>query len=119
MPGNTLGSRGTYTYTDDFDSEYLYTTDVDLATAVGATPATNAELPSLPSRFRPRGVYWEADTGERKFIIVPNIASSAWADASQTVTIDGLQGKTSGRRGERQSYLRLTAAPTPDPTPGP
>lgn len=103
MAGNTLGGRAYYRYEDDAGNEFKFLTDEDLGDAGGNTK--NDTLPDLPRRFKPRGVYAQANSGERKFIVVGDVTGSLYAsNASQTVTIDTLQFKTTGRRGEQVSF---------------
>lgn len=103
MAGNKLGARGRYQYEDDAGNTFAITTDNDLATAAGLTAATNQ--PRLPARFKPRGVYVEDATGARKFIKVGDVTSTLYAsNAPQTVTIDGVNFTTTGRKGEKVSF---------------
>lgn len=103
---NTLGPRRYYEYTADNNGKYKYLTDQDLGTAVNAT--LNDSNPDLPRRFKPRGVYVEAEVdGQtvRKFVICPATSTAAYAaTASTTVTIDETEFKTTGRVGERQTF---------------
>lgn len=109
MAGNLLGARKYYAYTlDDGTSQYKYLTDENLGEAVGAVE--NDALQDLPRRFEPRGVYAEDDDGNRKFVICPTVGNATYvATSSTTITIDGTAFKTTGRRGERQSFGRNPA----------
>lgn len=104
MAGNTLGERSYFAYTSDTGQAFKYLTDDDLGEAVGATP--NDTNPDLPRRFKPRGVYVQhPDTGQRKFLICPTLANTVYAaNASQTVSIDDEDFKTTGRKGEQVSF---------------
>lgn len=103
MPGNALGPRLYYAYTSDGGVAYKYLTDQDLGTAVGAT--LNDTNPDMPKRFKPRGVYVESSSGNRKFVICPLLTTTAYnSNASTSVTIDGVTFKTTGRKGEKQSF---------------
>lgn len=106
MAGNTLGARRYYAYTSDTGTQYSYLTDQNLGEAMGAVE--NDTLPGFPRRFKPRGVYVEGDVeGDfiRKFVICPLTTTAAYAATGSTqVTIDEATLKTTGRRGERQSF---------------
>lgn len=106
MPGNTLGARRYYKYTSDDGTDYKYLTDLNLGTAVEAT--LDDTLPGLPRRFKPRGVYVEAEIDGsfvRKFLTCPLSTTPAYAAASSTeVTIDEQAFKTTGRRGEKTTF---------------
>lgn len=111
MPGNRLGSKSKYVYTNDFGDEYLLTLDDDLVlTNSGLTvaPAGTTAQPA-PKRFQPRGVYVQqfiAGQGNaRKFLVAGTPAAGLYATNSpQDVTIDGETFTSTGRRGERQTF---------------
>ena len=106
MAFNTLGPRGRYEYTSDTGNTYTIETDVDLATAAGLTPAGSPEAPPLPKGLSPRVVFVQATVAgrlARKNLIV-NADSALYTDSRQTVTIDGTQGTTTGRKGESLSF---------------
>lgn len=119
MTGNLLGVRRYYRYEDDTGLEYSYLTDQDLGTAVGAVE--DDSLPPFPRRFKPRGVYCQATINNRlvrKFVIIPEVASSTlWENSSNSITIDSQAFTTTGRRGEQISYG--TNPPTQNPAPNP
>lgn len=111
MPkGQFLGSKSKYIYKTDSDKTILLRLDDDLVlTGSGLAVADPANPPTDVigkfDRFRPRGVYWEATAvgfeGKRKFIVCgQNTASLYTEDASQAITIDGVAGVTTGKRGE-------------------
>lgn len=103
MPGNLLGERRYYAYTDDTGETYTYLTDEDLGTAVGAT--LDDSNPPFPRRFEPRGVYVQDTEGNRKFLICPTTDNTYYSsNSSQDITIDTATFKTTGRRGEKQSF---------------
>jgi len=106
MPGNTLGQRGYYIYETDTADIHSYLTDRDLGAAVNAVLGDTD--PPFPRRFSPRGVHVQATIAGkivRKFLICPQPTNALFASSSsQTVTIDGTAFKTTGRRGESQSF---------------
>jgi hypothetical protein len=111
---NTLGNRKYFVYTDDTGEQYNILTDEDLGIAGGLTVAT-AGNPTLPRRFKPRGVYVEAVVeGEnvRKFLVCSDTSPAYASNISTNVTIDGTVFQTTGRRGEKASFPRFDA-PTP------
>jgi hypothetical protein len=119
MPvGQFTGSRQTYIYVADDNNSYLLKMDetlgsIDGAGNVVATIANSGDAQNKPVGFQPRGVYWEATAapiGARKFIVCGDRADDLYsAETSQALTIDGVAGITTGRRGERFTYTRLSA----------
>lgn len=116
--GQFTGKRGGYLYTDEAGREYLLLLDNTLATLAGtglvrATTANSTTSSPKPIRFKPRGVYWESTTSAtpgRKFIICGTQLSALYAsNAPVALTIDGIAGVTTGRKGESLSYLQLPA----------
>ena len=120
MPeGQYLGSRQTYIYTSDNLDEYFLVTDETLGdlAGTGLTAATTGSSASpMPKRFKPRIVHWEANDGsKRKRIICGKNDASLYADnKSATLTIDGIAGRTTGRVGEKMTYMRLGEPPADD-----
>lgn len=115
MPlGQFLGPRQKYVYTMDSDVEVVLTLDATLGglANTGLTvfdPATPGDAVNAPRRFKPRGVYWQGTaTGfekSRKFLVCGDPAATLYASqVSQAVTIDGVAGKTTGRRGEKLTF---------------
>lgn len=102
MAGNQLGPRSYYLYTDDIGTNYSILTDDDLATAAGLV--LNDDNPQLPRRFKPRVVHMEAANNSRKALVCQRTSSIYASNASQPVTIDTVEYKSTGRRGERASF---------------
>lgn len=123
MPeGQFQGKKDTYLYVSDDNKSYLITRDVTLANIDGvdlvvATVQNSGNAGSLPKSFTPRGVYWQstsAPIGARKFLICGSRQAALYVESnSQPVTIDGVAGVTTGRKGETQTFRRLTNAPAP------
>lgn len=116
MPeGQFSGSRKVYEYTTDTDKVVLLQLDETLGSVTGcglsaATTASEATPP--PARFKPRIVYWQGVLSGRivRKQIVCEVDSTLYlSDKSVTVTIDGVVGVTTGRRGEKLSYMKLGA----------
>lgn len=117
--GQFLGKKNKYNYEDDGGRLYTITRDITLATdaKIGLTafdPATNTDtLGTLPKGFQPRGVYWQANAdqgdevaGARKFIICGTALAPLYdSNGPQSLTIDGIVGTTTGRRGESLSFI--------------
>lgn len=119
MPeGQFLGSRKAYVYTaDDATSEYYILLDETLASLAGVSlPAYTGQtgVQPLPKRFKPRIVYWESNDGVyRKRITCGSGAATLYAaNTSQTLTIDGVDGRTTGRVGEKFSFVKLQVSET-------
>lgn len=109
--GQFLGNRKAYVYTTDDGKTTILQLDDTIATLTGTglVPYTN-QTPDLPAtyRFTPRVVYWESDDRKkRKRITCGTVSSSLYAKTvSAALTIDGVAGFTTGRVGEKISYLR-------------
>lgn len=114
MPtGQFTGPRDQYVYTTDTGAKYVLTLDADLAGLSGGLtvfdPAAPGAAVPAPRRFRPRGVYWQGTaagyTTKRKFLVAGTPSDPIYAsNTSQAITIDGVAGRTTGRRGERLSF---------------
>jgi len=112
--GQFSGSKGKYVYENDGGGTYILTIDTDLVTAgQGLTAFDPANPPAgaapPPKRFKPRGVYWEGTAagfeGKRKFLICGDVTATLYATtASSTLSVDGVAGRTTGRRGETLSF---------------
>lgn len=114
MPeGQFTGSRGKYTYENDAGQEIVLRLDTSLViTGSGLAafnPTTDTTAIPKPLRFKPRGVYWQATegtfAGKRKFLVCGEVDATNYAsDTPLPLTVDGVAGITTGRRGEVQSY---------------
>lgn len=115
MAGNILGGRSYYGYTDDAGTEYSVLQDDTLAIAMGST--LNDSNPAPPRRFKPRGVYVEAQVGntvKRKFLIAPTVSTGFYASSTTTdFDIDGVTYSSTGRKGETLSFARNTGTQDP------
>lgn len=115
MPvGQFTGPRSGYIYTSDALEEYLVLLDETLASIAGTgltlwdgtgTPA------SKPPRFKLRVVHWQSlDGANRKSLVCGKNDASLYAQANSVLlTIDGVAGRTTGRTGERQTYVKRPA----------
>lgn len=117
MPeGQFSGERKTYEYTSDTGATYLLTLDATIGdlTDNGLTPATQTTtgIPA-PKRFEPRVVFWSGLLGTKqvKKSLVCGTTDAPLYDLniSQALTIDGVNGTTTGRKGEKLSFLKLPA----------
>lgn len=126
MPeGQFLGKKGSYIYTADSGALYVLQRDQTLATVTGADlpPATvnSDNLTATPRGLKYRGVFWQAELNGRivrKFIICGSVLSPLYEkDVSSPLTIDGVEGSTTGKKGEAVSFIRLAQAPAPPPAP--
>lgn len=112
--GQFLGSKSRVIYTSDADDSIILTIDDDLVTSGQSLPTYNPASPpenvtGKPNRFKPRGVYWQATQGDlagaRKFLICGSPDAPLYSTNAQTaLTIDGVAGVTTGRRGERVTF---------------
>lgn len=114
MPdGQFLGTRGKYVYTDDGGKDLILTVDNSLA-AISTTlsafdPANPGTAVPAPRRFKPRGLWWQGTaagyTTRRKFIIIGDISEGKYGvNVPAAFQIDGIDGKFTGRRGEKMTY---------------
>lgn len=112
--GQFLGPRGSYVYTSDSGDSYVITTDATLGALTGCdltafNPASPGGATAAPKRFKPRGVYWKGTaTGyekARKFLICGTTDATLYdTTVGATLTIDGVAGVTTGRRGETLTF---------------
>lgn len=122
MPeGQFTGVRKTYIYnSDNNEATYLITTDATLGDLAGAglTEATTATAAAskgqLPRGYKPRVVFWQGELNDRmvrKEIICGSTAAALYNSvAPQNLTVDGVAGSTTGRRGEKVRFLKLAPA---------
>ena len=116
MPeGQFSGQRAAYEYVSDDGSKYLLTLDVTLG-GIGATGLTAASSGSTavakPDRFTPRVVFWQGILNGRtvRKELVCDADGTIYTNNSQALTIDGVAGTTTGRRGEKLTFVRLPTA---------
>lgn len=104
--GQYSGLRGNYEYTSDDGSEYIISTDRTLGAIPGADlqlATTGSDAVTAPKRFRPRIVYWQGELNDRivrKKIVCDSTSPLYQNNKSVALTIDGVDGFTTGRRGE-------------------
>lgn len=115
MPeGQFSGSRSKYVYDSDSGKQYVLTLD-DSLVLVGSglipyDPATQATAVAAPKGFQPRRVFWQGTAadfiGKRKALVAGNPADDLYApDVPQTFAVDGVAGITTGKKGERMSFI--------------
>jgi len=116
MPeGQFTGKRATYDYVADDGTEYRLTLDETLGNIASAglgkttTASTSTEV---PKRLKPRVVYWQGTLGTRivRKAIVCNTDGGLYSSSSQNLTIDGVAGTTTGRRGEKFTFTKVIPA---------
>lgn len=112
--GQFSGPRAKVTYTSDSGKVYVLTIDPDLnivgSGLVPYDPATDLTATTPPKGFKPRGVFWKGTavgfTTARKFLICGVPAEDLYsADAPQTFSVDGVAGVTTGKKGEKLSFI--------------
>lgn len=115
MPeGQFSGSRAKFVYTADNGDQYVLTLDETL-NVIGSglipyDPVTNAAATSPPKGFRPRVVFWQATgagfEGKRKALVAGVPAEDLYSpNTPQTFNVDGVAGITTGKKGERLSFI--------------
>jgi len=116
MPvGQFLGGKTKVQYESDSGDVYIISRDDTLIgiTGVGlvpSDPATDPPSTPAPKRFRPRGVYWQSNAtatppNARKFLICGTPLAPLYAASTGTaVTVDLVEGRTTGRRGETLTF---------------
>lgn len=116
MPeGQFSGPRAAYEYTSDNGSTYLLTLDQTLGGLMGTglTAATSGSTAvSAPRRFKPRVVFWQGvlNGNQVRKEIVCDADGTLYTDTSQALTVDGVAGSTTGRRGEKLTFVTLPSA---------
>lgn len=115
MPeGQFLGQKDSYVYTSDNGTQFAIQRDRSLvlgeSTGLSLYSVGDPFAFPLPRRFKPRGVFWEGNLNGRKvrkFLICGNLNATLYAtDSSSELTIDGVVGVTTGKRGEQINYVR-------------
>lgn len=125
MPeGQYTGQRKSYIYESDAGKKYILLLDSTLAGLantglVEATSGNTADATPAPKKFKPRVVFWQGTLNNRtvrKALVCGDVTATLYAkDTSQAVTIDGVDGSTTGRRGEKLSFVKLAQAANPAP----
>lgn len=119
MPeGQFTGRRGVFLYTSDSGEVFAIRTDATLGglAGTGLTAATTGNIGNAspkPAGFKLRGVHWQGELGDRivrKFLVCNTNGTLYSSGISQALTIDGVVGATTGKRGEQVSFVRLPAA---------
>lgn len=120
MPeGQYLGDRVTYNYQMDDGTEVQLVLDQTIATAgkQDLQPATTGDgSTAKPLRFEPRGVYWQGELNgkiKRKFLPCNPTSTLYLSNTSTELTVDGVPGQTTGRRGEKLSFPKLLSLAQP------
>lgn len=112
--GQFTGPRLKYAYEDDLGQIVVLRLDSTNVIPNSALPVYDPAVQDTaigkPLGFKPRGVYWQGTAAgfenRRKFLICGDITAVLYSsNVPQIVTIDGVAGITTGRRGEVQSYL--------------
>lgn len=113
--GQYSGKTAIYVYKSDDGTEYLVRLDKTLGdlSQLGMQKAVQSDLtkPTLPKNFTPRKVLWEGEVGgevKTKRLTANPEATAYKAKGSTKFEIDGsTKGGTTGRVGEKQTFLRL------------
>lgn len=116
--GQYSGVRRPYLYTSDSGEVFLLSKDETLGdlAGTGLTRATTGNVGNatpVPKRFEPRGVYWQGELGGRvvrKFLVCAADGTLYVGNTPQAVTIDGVAGSTTGKRGERLTFVTIPPA---------
>ena len=116
MPeGQFLGTRSAYVYTTDAEDLYILQLDDTLASLAGTELddyTGQANTKPAPKRFSPRIVYWESDdrTKRKRIVCGKPDAALYGQETSSALTIDGISGFTTGRVGEKLTYVKAKVA---------
>ena len=122
--GQFLGDKQIYVYVDDTGVEYLVKLDKTLGDIpqLGMQVAVSADLgkPTLPTGFKMRRILWSGlcEGKNRSKRLVCSQASDAYsAVGSLEFNIsDSTNGATTGRTGEKKTYIRLNQPVAGPPT---
>lgn len=110
-----LGPRKNYEYESDDGEIYVITLDGTLGdlTAVDCDEyTTSSTATAQPKGLKPRIVYWEsADGVHRKRLTCCKVGATAYeSSVSTSFAIDGDNGNTTGRVGEKLTFKKATVA---------
>lgn len=111
--GNLLGERGTFVYTTDTGETVNFSQDRSVGLAVGNTLATTSTRPVSVNNKYLQGRYVLAQLEDnprvkKRIVIGSPTAASFDTETSTTLIINGQNFVTTGRVGEKASFLRLT-----------
>lgn len=111
MPANLVGARKKYKYTMDDGTVIKLRLDQtlgDLAACGLANLTTGDNAGNKPLSFKPRVVFWQYVGADgkisRKELVCAQTSPAFISVDNYTLTIDGLEGQTTGRRGEQISF---------------
>lgn len=113
--GQFLGPRAAYLYVSDSGEQFVVRLDATLGDLPGiglvrATTGNAGGATGKPVGMELRGVHWQGELNGRvvrKFLVCAATGAYYEGNVSQSVTIDGVAGVTTGKRGERQSFIKL------------
>lgn len=114
--GQFTGPRKTYEYVSDSGTSFFLSLDSTLGdlTEVDLTEATEeTEAQNKPTRFEPRAVYWQGEIDGRivrKRLVCGSDSALYASNKSEKLTIDDVEGKTTGRVGEKFSFPSFTGS---------
>ena len=116
--GQFSGRRRPYLYTSDSGEVFLLLKDETLGDIAGsglvrATTANIGNASAAPKRFEARGVYWQGELNNRvvrKFITCAATGTLYVGNVPQALTIDGVAGSTTGKRGEQLTFVSIPTA---------
>lgn len=116
--GQFSGRRRPYLYTSDSGEVFLLLKDETVGDIAGsglvrATTANIGNASAVPKRFEPRGVYWQGELNNRvvrKFITCAATGTLYVGNVPQALTIDGVAGSTTGKRGEQLTFVSIPTA---------
>lgn len=119
--GQYSGRRRPYLYISDSGEVFLLQKDETLGDLTGTalTRATTGNVGTatpVPKRFEPRGVFWQGELDGRvvrKFLVCNATGTLYVGNVPQAVTIDGVAGFTTGKRGEQLTFVTIPVDDTP------
>lgn len=123
--GQFLGDKSIYVYKDDSDVSYIVKLDKTLGDIpeLGMQVAVSADLtkPTLPTGFKMRRVLWSGvceGKNRSKRLVCARDSTAYSAPGSTEFNISGsINGATTGRVGEKKTYIRLNTPTAGPPTP--
>lgn len=111
MPANIVGKRKKYKYVMDDNTVIKLRLDATLGDLAecGLSEVTTADnAGNKPTNFKPRVVFWQhvQEDGNviRKELVCTQASTAFISKDNFNITIDGIAGQTTGRRGEQISF---------------